>query len=295
MRISKNNSLDPSFKKREVKSCSLSFGKRGLGRVSVFFIVLLASILFSSCTISQSDRENIQKVVEIRDSLLNKGDIKSLGAFLTSDFPEKNDYLKQLNMQHFYITDYAYRIRMIKPGEAESFGRKSVYRIEYNLTFKMPEDKAPVVFMNRAEKITFAKEDLGWQISNIEEIKDSGTKIDAQTVYDVFFALDTRKAALLAKDSELFETIISKKYKGREKLIDDFKKNHEAFSQITYKLNARDFEDISKDKKIAKIVQFYDLGFKMEGTKELTEIKDQKEIITLEKEDDGWKIVGGLN
>lgn len=273
----------------------MSFQGRLKVKVRVLWIVLFASILFSACTISQEDRESIQKVIEIRDSLLNKGDIKSLGAFLTTDFPKKKEYLKQLNMQHFYLTDYAYRIRMIKPGEAESFGKKSVYRIEYNLTFKMPEDKAPVVFMNRAEKIAFVKEKIGWQISNIEEITDSGTKIDSQTVYDVFFALDTRKAALLAKDVELFETIISKKYKGRDKLIDDFKKNHEAFSRITYKLNARDFENISKDQKIAKVVQFYDLGFRIEGLKELNEMKDQKEIITLEKEEDGWKITGGLN
>lgn len=264
-------------------------------RSRVFWVVFLASFLFSACSISNEDRENIQKVIEIRDSLLNKGDIKSFGALLTADFPKKNDYLKQLNMQHFYLTAYAYRIRTIKPGEAEFFGKKSVYKIEYNLTFKSPDDKAETVFINRIENLTFKKENIGWMIVDIEEIKDSGEKVDPQTVYDVFFALDTRKAALLAKDSELFKIIISQKYEGRDKLIDDFKKNHEAFSQITYKLNARDFESISKDRKTAKVVQFYDLGFKIEGTKELTEVKDQKEIITLEKENKGWMIVGGLN
>ena len=114
--------------------------------IMLCFFISFSCILFSACTVSQEDRESIQKVIEIRDSLLNKGDIKSLGAFLSSDFPQKTEYLKQLNMQHFYLTDYAYRIRMIKPGEAESFGKKSVYRIEYNLTFKMPDDKAPLFF-----------------------------------------------------------------------------------------------------------------------------------------------------
>ena len=290
-----NNSLDPSLKKREASSGSLSFGKRGLGRVVIFLAVLFSSLFFSACTISDEDRENIQKVIEIRESLLNKGDIKSLGAFLTADFPKKNDYLKQLNMQHFYFTDFAYRIRPIKPGEAESMGKKSVYRIEYNLTYRSPEDKAATAFINRIENVTFKKDDVGWRIADVEEVKDSGTKIEPDTVYGIFFALDTRKSALLAKDAELFKTVISEKYKERDTLIENFKKNQEAFSQITYNLKARDFESISKDRKTAKVVQFYDLGFRIEGTKELTEVKDQKEIITLEKEGDVWKITDGLN
>ena len=290
-----NNSFNPSFKKREASSCSLSFEKRGLGRVSFLWLILSLSVLFCSCTISDNDRENIQKVIEIRESLLNKGDIKSLGALLTADFPKKDDYLKQLSMQHFYFTDFAYRIRTIKPGEAESFGNKSVYKIEYNLTFKSPDDKAETVFINRVENVIFKKDDIGWRIAGIEEIKDSGTKIGPETVYGIFFALDTRKSALLAKDTELFKTVISEKYKERDKLIDNFKKNQEAFSQITYKLNARDFESISKDQKTAEVVQFYDLGFRIEGSKELTEVKEQKEIITLKEESDGWKIVDGLN
>jgi len=259
------------------------------------WIVLLASFLFSACSISNEDRKDIQKIIEIRDSLLNKGDIKSISALLTPDFPNKQEYVKKLNIQHFYISNFAYRIRKIIPGKAKSFGKESVYDIEYNLTFSTPDDLAPTIFINRAEKITFRKEEIGWMIADIEEIKNSGEKVDPQTVYDIFFALDTRKSALLAKDTELFKTIISQKYKGRDKLIEDFQKNHKAFSQITYKLNARDLEKISKDRKIVKVVQFYDLGFMADGIKGLTEVKDQKEIITLEKESKGWMIVDGLN
>lgn len=291
-----NNSLNPYFKKREARLCSVCFGKRGLGRVVVLWLVFLSALFFSACTISEKDRENIQKVIEIRESLLNKGDIiKSYGALLSADFPEKKKYLQQLNMQHLYFTDYAYRIRTIKPGEAESFGRKSVYTIEYNLTFKSPEDKAETVFINRIEKLTFKQDDIGWRITGVEEMKDSGTKVEPDTVYGIYYALDTRKSALLAKDAELFKTIISDKYKEREKLIDDFKKNQEAFSQITYTLNARDIDSISKDHKTAKVVQFYDLGFRIKGQKDLTEMKGQKEIITLEKEGDVWKVTAGLN
>lgn len=260
------------------------------------WLVLFFALFFSACTISEEDRKSIHKVIEIRESLLNKGDIiKSYGALLTADFPKKSEYLKQLNMQHFYLSNYSYLIRTVKPGDSQSLGKKSVYTVEYNLTYKLPDDKAETVYLNRVEKLTFKKDDIGWRIAAVEEDKNSGTKIKPDTVYGIYYALDTRKSALLAKDTELFETIISDKYKGRKKLIDNFKKNQEAFSQITYTLKGREMDNISKDRKKVEVIQFYDLGFRIKGKEDLTEVKDQKEIITLEREGEVWKVTAGLN
>jgi len=263
--------------------------------LKVLPFLFFAPLFFVSCTISNDEKAEAVKIVEIREDLLNKGDINSLGLLLTDDFHDRKDYLNQLKYQQQYFFRFSYDINSIDVIDSSRLFSKMIILIDHDLSYKGPDDVAEVFWLGRKEEIHLIKEKIGWKISLIKEVKNTGRKIDAQTVHDIFFALDTRKTALNNGDVELFETIIDEKYPQREVLIDNFKKNAAAFINVNYGLNGRKFQYISDRMDEARVIQYFDLVFNISGLDQSEKIEDQREIISLKKMSDGtWNITDGL-
>lgn len=265
---------------------------RGL-KVFLFCVPFL--FIFSACNISNDEKAEAVKILEIREDLLNKGDIDSLALLLTDNFPDRKKFVSQLKYRYQYFHHFSYDINSLNVIDSSNVLKKITFLIDHDLSYKTPDDVAEVFWLGRKEEVVMKKEDIGWKISSINEIKDTGRKIDAQTVHDIFFALDTRKTALNNGDVELFETIIDEKFPERELLVDNFKKNAEAFINVNYGLNGRRFQYISDKTDEARVIQYFDLVFTIKGLDESEKIEDQKEIISLSKKSDGtWKITDGL-
>ena len=178
-----------------------------------------ASLFFASCTISNDEKAAAVKIVEIREDLLNKGDINSLGLLLTDDFHDRKDYLNQLKYQQQYFFRFSYDINSISVIDSSRLSEKMILLVDHDLSYKGPDDVAEIFWLGRKEEVHLIKEKIGWKISLIKEIKNTGRKIDAQIMHDIFFALDTRKTALNNGDFELFETIIDENYPKRAEQI----------------------------------------------------------------------------
>ncbi len=173
--------------------------------------------------------------------------------------------------------------------------RKVNALVDFDLTFKTPEDPAATLLLGRLEKVVLVKEKIGWKIDSIEEEKESGRKIGPQLVHDIFFPLDTRKIALSNNDYELFESVIHPDFASKEELLSDFRQNSEVFSEINYALRGRRLVSVSNDGKNAEVIQYFDLAFKTKEGGISEKLENQKEVISLKKSDDGtWKIIGGL-
>ncbi|MGI6393425.1 MAG: hypothetical protein ACOX2F_01620 [bacterium] len=262
---------------------------------TLFFVLSLLLIILPSCNLSENEKAEIAKILEIRENLLNKGDIKSLEAFVTADFPSKKEYFDQLTYQRQYFLGLSYNMNAIKVLSSSMAGKKAHLLVSYDISFKSPEDVAETVWLDRKENITMVKEKIGWKIGDIKEIKNTGRKIEPQVVHDVFFVLDTRKTALNNGDYELFDTIISENYPQREKLIDDFKQNAAAFIDINYGLKGRRLQYLSEQLDEVRVTQNFDLVFNIKGSDAFEKIEDQRELISLKKiGEEGWKIVDGL-
>jgi len=262
---------------------------------SLFFIVLISAITFISCDISTEEQAEAAKILSIREDLLNKGDIKSFSILLTDDYPDRANYLDQLIYQRQYFSRYSYDINSMEILSVSPFKSTVQMLVDYDISFKNPDDPAETFWLGRKEEAILKKEDIGWKIALIKEIKNTGRKIDPQTVHDIFFALDTRKTALNNGDIELFKTVIDEKYPKRDQLIEDFKKNSEAFINVNYGLSGRKFQYISEKLDEARVIQYFDLVFNIKGFDKSEKIEDQREIISLKRSGDNiWKITDGL-
>lgn len=261
----------------------------------LFFTILVSSLFFTACSLPEEEKKDAVKILEIREGLSNKGLTNKLSVIMTDSFPNRKEYLDQLNYRHFYFTEYDYSINSINFTSYNPLTKKASALVDFDLLFKTPEDPAATMLLGRLEKVTLVKEKIGWKIDNIEEIKDSGRKIAPQLVYDIFHPLDTRKTALSNKDFQLFESVIHKDFSAREELLSDFKENAEVFSDINYALKGRKLLSVSTDEKNAEVIQYFDLAFKTKEGGVSEKLENQQEVISLKKADDGnWKIIGGL-
>lgn len=264
---------------------------RFVRNLSAIFIILF----FTSCSLPQSELSDVMKILDIRESKLNSGDINSVGLLISDSFPDRKNYLSQLNLQQQYFTKYTYSMNTTKILGSSFFPRKIDIEVDYDLSYSAPEDPEQTYFIGKKEQISLFKEKIGWKITDIRPVEDSGRKIAAQTVHDIFFALETRKNALNNGDVELFKTVIDSSYKGRDELIDNFRKNSEAFINVNYGLKGREFQYISPEMDSARVVQYYDLVFKIKGLEKSEKVEDQKEIIFLKRNETGvWTITEGL-
>ncbi|HPA57277.1 MAG TPA: hypothetical protein PLX56_00325 [bacterium] len=260
----------------------------------ILFFSLIAGI-FSSCNLSQDQKANIVKILEIRESLVNSGDVKSLEVLMTEDFPDKKEYLDQMTYRYQYFLKFSYDMNTIDILSSSVLGNRAHLMLSYDLSFRNPDDVAETFWLDRKEDVIMVKEKIGWKIADIKEMKNTGRKIDPQTVHDIFFALDTRKTALNNGDHELFSTIIWEKYPDREKLVDNFKKNASAFINVNYGLKNRKFQYVSPSMDEARVIQYFDLVFNIKGFDAAEKIEDQSELISLKKmPDNTWKITDGL-
>ena len=201
-------------------------------KISVlFFIALASAFLFSSCSLPENEKKDVLKILEIREDLFNSGKVNKMAALLTDDFPDRKEYLDQLKYRNFYFTEYDYAINSIDFLSYNLLTKKTVAMVNFDLSFKVPESPADTVFLGRIEKVTLKKEEIGWKIAAIEEISDSGKKIEPQLVYDIFHPLDSRKIAISNGDFPLFESVIHPDFASREEFLSDFKKNSEFFSE----------------------------------------------------------------
>lgn len=262
--------------------------------LKVLFLIMTVSI-FYGCTLSTDEKAEAAKILEIREDLLNKGDINALELLFTDDFPDRKNYLDQLQYQRQYFQNFLFDMNSISIVSASNISKKMKVVSDYDISYKSPEDIAEIFWLGRKEEIVLVKENIGWKIADIKEIKNTGRKIDPQTVHGIFFALDTRKTALNNGDHELFETVIGENYPDREELIDDFKKNANAFININYGLKSRKFQYVSEKMDEARVIQFFDLVFNIKGLDSVEKVEDQKELISLKKmPDNTWKITDGL-
>lgn len=258
----------------------------------VFFVFLF---VFAGCSLSDDEKADVIKILEIREELLNKGDVKSLRVLLAENFPERTTYLNQIQYQQQYFSRFSYDLNTIDFLPSLNFFKKAVVKIDYDISYKDPNEVAEVFWLDRKEEVVLVKEKIGWKIAEIKEDKDSGRKIDSKTVHNIFSALETRQSALNNGDFELFETVIDISYPEREVLLENFKKNLLAFTNVNYGLKGREFQYISQNKDEARVVQFFDLVFNIKGLDQMEKVQDQREIISVKLNKNGlWQITDGL-
>ena len=261
----------------------------------LFFAIFVSAFFFTGCSMPEEDKKDVLKILEIREDLSNKGQTNKLEVLLTDDFPNRKEYLDQLKYRNFYFTEYDYSINSINFVSYNPLTKKATTLVDFDLTFKVPEDPAATMLLGRLEKVILSKEKIGWKIAEIEEVKDSGRKIAPQLVHDIFYPLDTRKTALSNNDYELFESVIHHDLASRDELLADFRQNGEVFSEINYALKGRKLLSVSTDEKNAEVIQYFDLAFKTKEGGISEKLENQKEVVSLKKSDDGtWKIIGGL-
>ena len=261
----------------------------------LLFTILTAALFFTACSLPEEEKKDVVKILEIREDLSNKGQTNKLAVILTDNFPDKKEYLDQLKYRNFYFTEYEYSINSINFASYNPLTKKATALVDFDLTFKLPEDPAATMLFGRIEKVGLVKEKIGWKINSIEEMKESGRKIAPQLVHDIFYPLDTRKTALSNNDYELFESVIHSDFASRDELLADFRQNGEVFSEINYALKDRKLLSVSTDEKNAEVIQYFDLAFKTKEGGISEKLENQKEVVSLKKSDDGtWKIVGGL-
>ena len=261
---------------------------------TIIFAMFVSLLLLTACSLPGAEEKEALKILEIRENLINAGQINKLALLLTDTFPNRKEYLDQLKYRNFYFTEYDYRINSVKFNSYNFLTKKADALIDFDLSFKLPEDAAATVFLGRCEEVTLVKEKIGWKIEKIEEVKESGRKIAPQIVHDIFHTLEARKNALSNNDFQLFESLIHKDFASREELLSDFKKNAEVF-EINYNPKSRKLISVSTDGTNAEVVQYFDLFFKTKDGEMSEKLENQKEVISLRKTADGtWKIIGGL-
>ena len=258
-------------------------------------VLFMLLSLFCSCSISDDEREEVSKILKIREGLLNQGKINSLEFLLTDDFENRKKYVEQLQYQHIYFTEYEYKMDSVDFVSYSAFPKSAEVRIKYNLLFRIPDSVGANVWISRVEKLKLKREKIGWKIASIADEKESGQKVDAQTTHDIFKTLDARVMAYGNGDYELFRTLFSNDFKKREKYLQEFKENSEAFGSMIFKINGRRLIYFSEENKEARVVQSYDMILKMKESEKAQKIEKQKEIITLKKSPDGEWLIAGLN
>ena len=267
-----------------------------MNKISTLLLAVFGfSLVFTGCSLPESEQKDIVKILEIREELANNGQTNKLAVILTDNFPNKKEYLDQLKYRNFYFTEYEYSINSINFASYNPLTKRATALVDFDLTFKVPEDPAATMLFGRIEKVGLVKEKIGWKIDTIEEMKESGRKIAPQLVHDIFYPLDTRKTALSNNDYELFESVIHPDFALRDELLADFRQNSEVFSEVNYALKGRKLVSLSNDEKNAEVIQYFDLAFKTKEGGISEKLENQKEVVSLKKSDDGtWKIVGGL-
>ena len=267
-----------------------------MNKISILLLAAFGfSLIFTGCSLPESEQKDIVKILEIREELANNGQTNKLAVILTDNFPNKKEYLDQLKYRSFYFTEYEYSINSINFASYNPLTKRATALVDFDLTFKVPEDPAATMLLGRIEKVGLVKEKIGWKIDTIEEMKESGRKIAPQLVHDIFYPLDTRKTALSNNDYELFESVIHPDFALRDELLADFRQNSEVFSEVNYALKGRKLVSLSNDEKNAEVIQYFDLAFKTKEGGISEKLENQKEVVSLKKSDDGtWKIIGGL-
>jgi hypothetical protein len=261
-----------------------------------FLIAVLSVFLFQSCSIPEEERAKIINVIELREHVMNEGDISSYRALLSDSFEDLGGHMEQMKLRNQYLGGFHYLFKTTQVARVSSFGKKADIDIEFDLTYKRPDDPAPHVWLDRLETVSFIKEGIGWRISGVKDIKNSGIMISPEIVQGIYHTLDTRISALNNSDAELFDTIVSPDYPGREEILSNFTANKAVFSDINYELAGRRFLFISPNMDEARLEQIYSLSFKITGTEDFERFKGQKEIISLRKlpGQDIWIITDGL-
>lgn len=264
-------------------------------KCKLFLFFAVFSFVSFSCSLSETQTADVMKILEIRAAKLNAGDINSVDLLLADSFPDRKNYLSQLNLQQQYFLRYAYTMNSTKINDVADLGKSAMIEVDYDLQYRGPEDVAETFWIGRKETVLMVKDKIGWKIADIKFVEGSGRKIDPQTVHDIFFALDTRKTALNNGDVELFKSVIDNFYSSRNELVENFKKNATAFIDVNYNLTGREFQYISPALDEARVVQYYNLIFKVKGLDTAENIEDQREIISLKKSSSGtWTITDGL-
>ncbi len=258
-------------------------------------LLALFLFFFTACSMPDDEKAAVMKILEIRESLVNSGKTNKLAVILTDDFQNKKEYLDQEKYRNFYFTEYDRTMNSVDFISYNPLTKNAETLINFDLSFKNPQDVAATVLLGKYEKVMLKKEPVGWKISKIEEVKDSGKKVEPQLVHDIFYPLDTRKTAISNNDYELFETAIHPDFAERETLLSDFKKNAEVFSEINYNLKGRQLLSVSSDRNNAEVIQYFDLFFKTKEGNLSEKLENRKEVISLKKTAEGtWKIISGL-
>lgn len=264
-------------------------------KISILFFVFLA-FFFVSCSISPEDREAIVTVIELRENAINSGDVVSYRALLSDSFDDIDKHMEQVKLRNQFLHNLTYLFTTTQVSKVSGFGKQADIDVEFYLTYKRPDDVAPYVWIDREETISFKKDDIGWRITGVKDVKDSGTMIKPETVQAVFHTLDTRISALNNGDVELFDTIVYKNYPGRKEVTGNFAANKEVFSDINYELQGRRFLFMSENMENTRLEQTYSLSFKIKDTEEFQRFKNQKEVISLKRDPQKniWVITDGL-
>jgi len=260
------------------------------------FLFLFSFLCFSGCSLPENERAKIITVIELRENALNSGDVQSYRAMLSDSFKDLGKHMEQVKLRNQYLSGFVYTFTSTQVSEVSNFGKKVIISVEFDLTYKRPDDPGPYVWLNSLEFITFVKDEIGWRISNIEDRENSGMIIKPIVTQAVFHALDTRIAALNNGDSDLFETIVATDYPQRKEIISNFAANSEVFSDINYEVHNRKFLFIAPTMDEARLEQIYSLSFKIKGTEDFERFKNQKEIISLKRDwsNGNWVITDGL-
>lgn len=260
--------------------------------IPAFFILLS---LICGCSIPDAEREEVTKILKIREGLLNQGKINSLDLLLTDDFENRKKYVEQLQYQQIYFTEYEYKMDNVDFVSYSAFPKSAEVKIKYNISFRNPGSVGATVWLARVEKMKLKREKIGWKIASIADEKESGQKVDAQTTHDIFKTLDARVMAYGNGDTELFKTLFSDDFKKREKYIQEFRENVEAFGSMIFKINGRRLIYFSEENNEARVIQSYDMILNLKEGGEAQKIEKQKELVTLKKSPAGEWLITGLN
>ncbi len=126
-------------------------------------IFLLFIIIFSACNPGKKDIAEINDVLDIRITAMNKQDKKAMSYVIADEYPGRKEFLENFQIQSLYFEELEYDL--LKRFIADYSVISSVAEVEqeYNLKYKMP-GKDAVWLKNKKEKITLKKGDHGWKI-----------------------------------------------------------------------------------------------------------------------------------
>lgn len=126
-------------------------------------LFLLFVTIFSACNPSKKDIAEINDILDIRITAMNKHDKKAIFYVLDETYPDKNEFMKQFQMQTLYFEELEYDLLDRFIVEYSPISSVAEVEQKYNLKYKIP-NKEEVVLKNKKEKITLKKGEHGWKI-----------------------------------------------------------------------------------------------------------------------------------